>query len=141
MSRETIFSEIKDERIYQDGKWGTKFDDQNTYNDWMSYVCMYLSDGGKMINPQEKQRVGLVKAASLCVAALEAFDRNNGMSPRHYDSKPVVKMGTVEPIIPERTNDAIGVEFINGAIQKYKNAPEVHSELIKYIDELMNEHL
>ena len=87
MSRITIFSEINDERAYQDKKFGTSFDDKNTYNDWMSYISMYLSDGGKMKNPKDMQRVGLMKAASLCVAALEAFDRNDGMFSRHYDKK------------------------------------------------------
>jgi len=83
--RQSIFDEIEKERAYQDTKWGTKFDDANTYNDWMSYIGMYLGDGGKMNNPQKYQRIGLMKAAALCIAALETFDRNNGFTPRHYD--------------------------------------------------------
>jgi hypothetical protein len=80
------YSEIIDERTYQDGKWGTAFDDKNTINDWAAYIGIYLATATTMHAPKAKQREGLLKVASLAVAALQAFDRNGGFPPRHYDN-------------------------------------------------------
>jgi hypothetical protein len=38
-----------------------------------------------MGSPAATQREGILKAATILVAALEAFDRNNGFAPRHYE--------------------------------------------------------
>lgn len=80
-----ILKEIKEERSYQDSKWGTEFDDRNTANDWTTYITQYASNAAFAKNLDE-WRVQMLKTAALAVAALEAFDRNQGLLPkRHYD--------------------------------------------------------
>ena len=80
---EKIFAEIKDERDYQDEKWGPEFDDKNTLDNWIAFITAYCG-----IAWQEKHatwtRKRLVQAAALAVAACEAFDRNGGFPPSHY---------------------------------------------------------
>ena len=85
MSREYIFNSIETERAYQDKRWGNAFDDKNTLNDWVTYINHYLADASKMPVPVETQRKNLLKAATLCIAALETLDRNGTFAPRHYD--------------------------------------------------------
>jgi len=82
---EKIFEEIKNEREYQDEKWGTEFDDKNTLNDWVSYIVTYAGRATEYDRTAEEQRKYMIKVAALAVAALETFDRNNGFAPRHYD--------------------------------------------------------
>lgn len=81
----SIYQEIQTEREYQDSKWGTKFDDKNTVNDWGTYINLYLGRATTMGASTQEQRLGLIRTASLAVAAIEAFDRNNGFPARHYD--------------------------------------------------------
>lgn len=83
--RNSIFAQINTERAYQDKKWGTVFDDKNTINDWGTYIGIYLARATKMGTERTGQREAMVKVATLAVAALETFDRNNGFAPRHYD--------------------------------------------------------
>jgi len=81
----SVYAEIKAERDYQDGKWGHGFDDKNTVNDWMTYINIYGSKATTMGATKEEQRKQMLKVAAIAVAACEAFDRNNGFAPRHYD--------------------------------------------------------
>lgn len=81
----TILQTIKDERAYQDKKWGISFDDKNTKNDWVTYITMYASQGAKMGESDARFRTMMLKVAALAVAAIEAGDRNEGYPPRHYD--------------------------------------------------------
>jgi hypothetical protein len=86
--RERIFTAIARERDYQDKKWGTEFDDKNTVNDWAAYIdeqLMKASQPGKPFNGVTF-RTHMLKAAAVCVAALETFDRNKKIAPRHYDT-------------------------------------------------------
>lgn len=88
--RARIFQAIEKERTHQDTLWGVEFDDKNTPNDWVTYMMYYLGQATAMDRETrrfdgKRFREELLKAATLCVAALEAFDRNNGMPPRHYD--------------------------------------------------------
>ncbi len=93
--RDAIFVQIDVERGYQvsranDGKgWSMAFDDANTLNDWISYLGQYGARASAMQNRDNPaaQREGMLKVAAIAVAALEAFDRNNGFAPRHYDPK------------------------------------------------------
>lgn len=82
-----VYSEIKAERDYQDQKWGHAFDDNNTVNDWMTYINIYGSKATTIGAPKEEQRKQMMKVAAIAVAACEAYDRNNGFTPRHYDPK------------------------------------------------------
>ncbi len=93
-----IVDDIENERGYSAQFWDKDFDSLNTINDWAAYINIYLARGTKQ-SPQletadsmhSRQRVALVKAASLCISALEAFDNNGAddgdgfFEPRHYD--------------------------------------------------------
>lgn len=83
--QQDIINEIVAERAYQDSKWGTEFDDQNTVNDWATYTNLYVGRATTMGASKTDQRLGLLKAASILVAAVEAFDRNDSFAARHYD--------------------------------------------------------
>ena len=90
---ERIIEDIERERDYSSPRWDEEFDNKNTINDWAAYVNNYLARATAMKTAQEpheawrdRQRKSLVKAASLCISALEAFDRRGGgNAPRHYD--------------------------------------------------------
>jgi len=82
---ENILEEISEERKYQDDRWGEAFDDKNTLNDWVAYIAMYSSDAARIDSTPYLQRKHLLKAATLCVAAIEAYDRNKCFPARHYD--------------------------------------------------------
>lgn len=85
--RERIFNQIAKERAYQEGKWGSKFDDKNTLNDWLAYIAGYGARASNIDVDKIVQRAAMVKVAALAVAALETFDRNGGFAPRHYDQR------------------------------------------------------
>ena len=83
---------VKQERERQQKLWGNEFDDKNTANDWVSFVIHYLGMGsysgrGKNYAPQ-KFKENLIKAATICVAAADAIDRNGDCAPRHYENLP-----------------------------------------------------
>ena len=94
----SILEEISSEREYQNTQWGVTFDDRNTLNDWVTYICMYSGKAADLANVPADQRMYLLKTATLAVAALEAFDRNGGFPPRHYDE------GAKNRTIPENPN-------------------------------------
>lgn len=85
MSLYSIQQEVAQERLYQDQKWGHEFDDKNTLNDWNTYLGIYAAKATALGTPSAEQRAQMVKVAAIAVAALEAFDRNNGFPARHYD--------------------------------------------------------
>lgn len=86
MSLSTILDEIKAERNYQEEKWGADFDDINNLDDWITYIVTYCGLSALQLTPT-KQRGKMLQVAALAVAACEAFDRNNGFPPRHYDKE------------------------------------------------------
>lgn len=84
--RQQIFNEIGTEREYQIHKYGNDLDAKNTANDWLAYVASYI--GRALTRPwnPDKFRLGLIKVAAVCVAAVEWCDRTGGNMPlRHYD--------------------------------------------------------
>lgn len=83
--RRAIFNEIEAERAYQDGKWGTAFDDKNTANDWAKYVADYAGGAAPLKLDVANFERKMIKAAALAIAAVEASRRNGGPAPRHYD--------------------------------------------------------
>lgn len=85
MSLETIVNAVATERAYQNLKWGEAFDNKNTVNDWVAYINIYAAKATDMAATKPVQRSAMLKVAALAVAALEAFDRNEGFPPRHYD--------------------------------------------------------
>lgn len=80
-----VMNEISAERQHQQQKWGDAFDDNNTVNDWGTYIGIYLARATTMQATKLEQREALVKVATLAVAAVETFDRNEGFARRHYD--------------------------------------------------------
>jgi hypothetical protein len=82
--REQIFKDIEAERKYQDEKWGRDFDDKNTTNDWAAYIVQYLGNVIKMPYDKQTVRKGMLKVATLAVAALERIDSDT-VAKRHYD--------------------------------------------------------
>ena len=87
MSLATLLEEIRQERHYQDGRWGVVFDDKNTLNDWLTYIMIYGGQAARIDSAPADQRRNLVKVATLAVAALESFDRNRQFAPRHYEDR------------------------------------------------------
>lgn len=90
--QETVLDEVFSERMRQMRLWGNEFDDKNTANDWASYITNYVATGA-YAGRQEKYtpkkfRECLKKAATLCIAAMEAIDRNGDCAPRHYEGLP-----------------------------------------------------
>jgi hypothetical protein len=88
--RNDILNEIDTERKRQNDMWGNDFDKKNTPNDWVAYITRYVAEGaydgstGKY-NP-ELFRTNLIKAATICVAAVEILDSQGCCAPRHYDN-------------------------------------------------------
>ena len=87
-----IIDYIRNEFTRQLSLWGTDFDDKNTANDWAAYISRYVNEGAYS-GRQEKYtpkrfREHLIKAATLCVAAVAAIDRNGDCAPRHYEDLP-----------------------------------------------------
>ena len=86
-----ITEELMAERSRQDQLWGTEFDDKNTANDWCAYITNYVASGAYAGHNSdyspERFRINLKKAACLCIAAIEAIDRNGQCAPRHYEKK------------------------------------------------------
>jgi len=85
MTLQIVLDEVRAEREYQDRKWGTAFDDKNTVNDWGAYAGIYIANATTMKATPAEQRAGILKAATLLIAAIEACDRNGGFPNRHYD--------------------------------------------------------
>jgi len=85
VEEKSILGQIVAERVYQDKKWGTQFDDKNTVNDWGAYIGIYLAKATDMSAGNGEQYKALIKVAALAVAALETMERNGRFPPRHYD--------------------------------------------------------
>lgn len=68
-------------------RWGTKFDDKNTLNDWVTYAMIYMSRATVIDNIDNKdiQVDALLKAAGLLATAAQRIE-NGAMAPRHYDN-------------------------------------------------------
>lgn len=83
--RREIFKLIEAERAYQQERWGNVFDDQNTANDWGTYIGHYVGNATPLVLDQAKFEKHMLKVAALAVAAIETSRRNGGPAPRHYD--------------------------------------------------------
>ncbi len=70
-------------------RWGDEFDNKNTLNDWVTYICMYATSAAKMElqDDPDYQYEQLIKAAGLCLNAATRVRRGKVMA-RHYDPKP-----------------------------------------------------
>lgn len=77
---EKILNRIRLEREYQKGKYSTGFDDNNSANDWVSYVNRYVSKAGSALPSDmpidvEGFEEAMIEGATLCIAAIEALER------------------------------------------------------------------
>lgn len=80
LPRYKIIDEILQLRAYQaDSLKMDEFDKSNSRNDWIAYTNAYTGRAAEKVarNEDEGQefRQNMLKAASLCLAALEAHDR------------------------------------------------------------------
>jgi hypothetical protein len=74
----SIYDEIRDERAYQDAKWGgPDHDDDHGEEEWFDYIEEYAQGyRGKTRNLSSRAR--LIAIAALAVAAVESMDRLAG---------------------------------------------------------------
>lgn len=89
-NREAIIEDILKERLrhLKECPWDVSFDDKNTLNDWVTYIARYAGQAAFAGKDCDKtERYWLIQAAAICLAALEAGDRNSGFPERHYDKK------------------------------------------------------
>jgi hypothetical protein len=78
MSRDYIWKDILVERASQDFKHGgVSNDNRNTLADWQNWIRRHV-DKASRPNLPYSPRYQLVRIAALAVAAIEAYDRNNG---------------------------------------------------------------
>lgn len=83
-----IYDEIKQEREYQEAKWGNDLDDnKNTPWMWAAYIGQYATRWmvGSFLplktSVTDEFRKCMIKVATLAIAAIESIDRqreNNG---------------------------------------------------------------
>ena len=68
-----------------EAKWPGEFDENNTLNDWVTYICMYATESALMRNINtQRQYTCLIKAAGLALTAATRL-RTEQIAPRHYD--------------------------------------------------------
>lgn len=74
------------ERAYSQEHWSDGFDDSNTLNDWVTYICMYATEAAKMFRADNADRIysKLIKSANLALLAAERV-RTGKRGRRHYD--------------------------------------------------------
>lgn len=66
--------DIKEERRYQDKKWGgSDHDDTETEDSWQKYITEYANAQGRSQSYDFRKR--MVKVAALALAAIESHDR------------------------------------------------------------------
>lgn len=96
------YDALKREQDYAHDKWGDKFDDKNTLNDWVTYAAMYSTDAARMDrqDDQDWQYRMLIKAAGLLMAAATRV-REGLLADRHYD--------TDRTLSPEPSEHGVGM--------------------------------
>lgn len=78
MSLQQVISDVEDERLHQEDRWGVVNDDCNTIEDWCVYMSKYTLKASRSEPNSATQRRRLIQVATLAVAAVESFDRNRG---------------------------------------------------------------
>jgi hypothetical protein len=83
MKQKEILKEVRDERDYQDTRWGHDADDTRTPYQWAAFIVQYASrdlTGDPANIDHENFRSSMVKVAALAVAAIEAHERRTILS-------------------------------------------------------------
>lgn len=83
MSAFKVLQDVVDERNRQHkialGGNTDAFDESNTKNDWVSYICAYAGRASDKVRRNERDgcnfRENMVKVAALALAAIEAHDK------------------------------------------------------------------
>ncbi len=78
-----VFLDVREERERQFllslGGNTEEFDKSNTVNDWIAYIIAYLGRAAQKVERNKREqldtRENLVKAAALCIAAIESLDK------------------------------------------------------------------
>ena len=83
--REYQLSKGREGKVEGESGWSYDFDDKNTVSDWAAYITIYLGRAATTGVNFTNYRKNMVKVATLACAALEAWDRNKGFPPRHFD--------------------------------------------------------
>lgn len=79
-----VINDLENERLYQVNKWGSgnpfdlrgtadAFDDSHAEDEWLGWINEYANGTGRAAGRPFRER--MVKAAALCVAAIESQDR------------------------------------------------------------------
>lgn len=76
---EKVIEDVIEERMRQKTTGNADIDSSNTRNDWIAFINAYIGRSAARCfrNKREGQefRANMVKAAALCVAAIEAHDK------------------------------------------------------------------
>lgn len=82
MSRKSIFAEVEERRVYQEGKWGNVSDDTRMSPwDWVAVIASYSTKWMRgLFAPlpsadTSKFRKAMLDVAAIAVAAVESLDR------------------------------------------------------------------
>jgi hypothetical protein len=84
-----VLEQVAEERRQQDAQWGADFDDARAWREWLSLVHEHADRAQKALPRPNVPRSGdpddyrrqLVAIAAIAVAAVEAYDRANGIAP------------------------------------------------------------
>lgn len=77
INRDQIIEKIKEERSRQINLPGSEWDMKNTPNDWVAIVSHYVTESVRFKGQSPNRKSfedSLIKAAAVCVAALENID-------------------------------------------------------------------
>lgn len=84
---ENALNEVRAEREYQNGKWGTVSDDtKNTPFHWLAWITKYASGfaNGTWKPDTNVFRTSMVKVAAIAVAAVESIDRQRSRNGKAF---------------------------------------------------------
>ena len=82
---QTEIDAVLEERTCSE-KWGQAFDDKNTLNDWVAYICIYAGEAAKIDRKDDPDDIyaKLIKSANLALTAAKRV-RTQTIAKRHYD--------------------------------------------------------
>lgn len=76
-----VITERARQRMLAHGGDTEEFDRGNSRNDWIAYINAYIGRAAAKVFRNEKEdqsfRANMIKAAALCVAAIEAHDQGH----------------------------------------------------------------
>lgn len=94
MTREEIFKQIEQERVYQMKRWGNDQDDTgNEPFHWVSYIARYATSWmSGMWSPMptyvvDDFRTAMLKTATIAIAAVESIDRQREANGKTFFEK------------------------------------------------------